>query len=334
MISVGSWARSLCGALSCALIVGVVSSAHAEPRATDKATARSLFDEGKRLAAAGKYDEACHKFEASQQLDIGAGVSFHLADCYEHVGKTASAWSLYLEVAAAMKTANQPEREEAARTKANALEPKLSRLTVVVPDSVAAWSGIKIERDELVLTHEMWNTALPVDPGKHEVRASAPSKKTWTGSVQVGAEGAQARLEVPALEPAPETEARVAPKPGPATSMWRGQRLTGMVVGGAGVVLLGAGTILGFSAKSRYDESSSHCSGDFCNQQGLDLRSEGISKANVATAVGAVGVAAIAAGVVIFLTAPKPKTEEKPSASAFRAQVGLGPGSLTIAGAW
>src|SRR5215831_11151206 len=83
----------------------------------DEAAARVLFGEGRRLAGTGDYAGACPKFEESFRLDPGIGTGFNLADCWEHLGRTASAWGRFLGVAAAAKAAGQTEREQVARAR-------------------------------------------------------------------------------------------------------------------------------------------------------------------------------------------------------------------------
>ena len=78
----------------------------------DSAAARALFDEGRRLASQGKYDAACPKFEESQKLDPGMGTLFNLADCVEHLGRTATAWVWFREVGDAANRAGQADREK------------------------------------------------------------------------------------------------------------------------------------------------------------------------------------------------------------------------------
>src|SRR5436189_3072489 len=99
---------------------------------SDAAGARVLFAEGRKLVDAGNYAAACPKFEDSFRLDPGVGTNFNLADCFERIGRTASAWARFLDVAAATKAAGQVERERVARWRAAALERRLTRMIVEV----------------------------------------------------------------------------------------------------------------------------------------------------------------------------------------------------------
>lgn len=47
------------------------------------------------LVQKGDWAAACPKFEESERLDPGIGTLYHLADCYEHVGRLATAWGLF-----------------------------------------------------------------------------------------------------------------------------------------------------------------------------------------------------------------------------------------------
>ena len=136
---------------------------------TDEAGARVLFAEARRLVAAGNYAEACPKFEASLRLDAGVGTNFNLADCMEHTGRIASAWARFLDVAAATRLAGQPEREQVARDRAAALEPRLAHLTVQV---AAPAPGLVVERDDVSLPPSSWGVAVPIDPGAHAIKVT------------------------------------------------------------------------------------------------------------------------------------------------------------------
>src|SRR5271155_2701298 len=67
--------------------------------ATDKAGAEALLSDGLRRVDAQDYSGACSRFEESLKLYASVNTEYHLADCYEHVGKMASAWVDFLEVA-------------------------------------------------------------------------------------------------------------------------------------------------------------------------------------------------------------------------------------------
>src|SRR5450432_4672872 len=72
-----------------------------------------LFDEGRDLAKAGNYAEACAKFEQSYALDNGVGTELNLADCKERLGHYYFAWTLFDE--AARRSSDNPARAKFAR---------------------------------------------------------------------------------------------------------------------------------------------------------------------------------------------------------------------------
>src|SRR6476659_3559364 len=89
----------------------------ARAQANDAAAAQSLFNDGKRLMAAGQYAVACPKFSESQRLDPGIGTMLGLADCNAKNGQTASAWALFNE-AEALASKHQDPRASLAREEA------------------------------------------------------------------------------------------------------------------------------------------------------------------------------------------------------------------------
>src|SRR5437763_3652209 len=140
MIASDSGCRRLVRSLG---VAAALALATPPARANDPVAAQALFDEAKKLIAAGSYAPACLKLEESQRLDPGIGTLFHLADCHQRIGKTASAWAEFLEVAAQAKTSQQTEREKVARERASALESKLPRVVVNVGHAAP---GLEIKR--------------------------------------------------------------------------------------------------------------------------------------------------------------------------------------------
>ncbi len=79
------------------------------------AIAEQLFRDGRELLDAGKTDEACEKFAASQRLAPAIGTQLNLATCREKQGKTATAWSLFVDVESAAQRAGDAKRARFAR---------------------------------------------------------------------------------------------------------------------------------------------------------------------------------------------------------------------------
>jgi len=188
------------------LLLGVLltlaTSSSAQTNAVDRATAQALFDEGKKLMREGQAVAACPKLEESLKLDPAIGTRYQLAKCYELTSRTASAWTLYLEVAAEARAAGQTAREEFARSEATKLEPALSHLTIIVPDE-ARVAGLSVTRNGVAVGKGGWGAKLPVDPGRYTIVAQAPGKQAWEGVVDVrGPKGAES-IVIPTLADAP-----------------------------------------------------------------------------------------------------------------------------------
>src|SRR5262249_28145499 len=137
------------------------------------------------------------------------GTQFRLAECYEKLGRAASAFVQYSAVAESAKAAGKADREAYARRRAAALETKLARLTITVPPATAALPGLEVRRDGEPVPEKQWGTPQPVDPGDHLVTVRAPGKKPWEGKVWAEA-SAKLTVAVGALE-------GVAPPPIPIT---------------------------------------------------------------------------------------------------------------------
>jgi len=316
--------------------VGLPSLAHADSSLADKAAAQSLFDEGRKLMTEGKFAQACPKLAESQKLDPGVGTQFNLADCYERLGQTASAWAGFLEAASTTKAMGQGEREKVARERAASLAQRLSKLTIVSPGAEAT-TGLEIRRDGAVVGRALWGTAIPVDPGAHVLEASAPGKKPWQGTAQVTGDNASVVATIPVLEDAPPGKTTPAPASVGADvgASGSGRRTLGLVVGAVGVVGLGIGTGFALSAKSKYDESVGLCRADdknLCPGPGVTVRDQARSAGNLATVAFGVGGAALIAGAVLFFTAPA-TSSETPRVRVVPA-AGPGQAGLVVVGAY
>ena len=272
-----------------ALTALLAPHAHAE---TDPAGAQVLFDEGQKLVASGDYPSACPKFAASHRLEPAIGTLINLVDCYEHVGKLASAWACYFDAVMMAERAGQPARAKKAREHAKALEPRLSRLIIVVEGVGYA----EVRRDEFVIEPAGYGLAVPVDPGRHVVRATGPGVAPFEAAVDVEGEGNVVRVVV-------KPSTAVAPVDLPHAG--RSQRLVAVVVGSLGLVSLGVAAGFGLRARSRWGEAQGDCEGTVCGPRGVALAAEANRAAGLADIGLVVGGVAVVAGVVLFFTAPR-----------------------------
>jgi hypothetical protein len=301
-------------AASVAFAALVPRVAHGQAAQDNSAAVEALFSEGKRLASEGKYAEACPKFRASYALEQRIGTLLNLADCYEKNNQLASAWARFVEVRTLAGRAGQAEREQYATEHAAALEPKLSKLTIVVK---APAPGTVIKRDGVVVDPAVYGTAVAVDSGSHTIDAEAPGKRPFSTMVQVNDGADQRTTEVPALVDAPHAEnagdGTVAPRPGAEATPKSSRGTIGIVVAGVGLVSIGVGSYFGVAALGKKDDSKTYCNlnqvKNDCSQTGVDLRSDALTDATVSTVLIGVGVAAVGAGAVLYFTAPSSRVK-------------------------
>lgn len=319
--------RRLAWALPAIAVALAPRLAAAEGRAADKAAAESLFDEGKKLFLAKKYADACPQFERSQRLDPGIGTLLFLADCYEHLGHTASAWATFREAASAAREAGQSEREQVARRRADLLQPKLFRLTLKVPGAEIA--GLMLKRNDVEVPKEAWNLPVPVDPGPYNIELSAPGKLTWSASFQVPTspgertialprlENAPAKAEAPDSSPTPERTPplrpvrervpKVTPPPPPSDPRaGAAQQTAGVVIIATGLASLTVGSVFGILAVEDHDVAAKKCIATRCADEDSKQRlSRARTEADVATATFVGGGALVLAGAIVMLTIPR-----------------------------
>lgn len=336
-------------ALALAVTVLAVTTA-ASPRAAaqgaDKAVAEALFDRGLTLMRQGKFAEACGQLEQSQAIERGIGTLLYLAECYEKLGKTASAWATFREAASAARAENQADRARAGAARADRLEPLLSRLTIHVTETaLSAAPGLTVRRNGQVLPQGAFGVALPADPGVQQIEASAPGHLPWSASVTLPGNGGSLSVDVPelALAPvaAPQPMAATPPPageltPGPAaapaadlaftppahdTPSW--QRPLGIVLGGAGVVAIGVGAFFGARAISKNNDLENACPRTECASANRPLQSSADSAATLSTAFWIGGAALLGAGAVVFFTAPSAPVEASVQAFGNGAQLRL-----------
>jgi hypothetical protein len=303
------------------------------PHHPDKARALELFEQAVNLAAEGRYAEACPKFEASEALDVGVGTLLHLGDCYENLGRFASAWTAFRTAETLARVHGMASRLEIAMARAAALEPKLPRLVLVVPPE-SRLAELRISVGEHRVAQQGWGAPIPVDPGPQVIHVEAPGHAPARVELEVSAEGAEHhRVLVPRLDPLPQ--------PGPATledpasvDTGAGYRLAGLVTGAGGIIALGTAGIFAALAAETNEQSLRHCpsSSRLCSAEGVSLREQAGTYADVATVTVAVGGALLVTGIALYAAAPKPN--QKPATLNVSPMLGTSSTGLRVGGSF
>ena len=296
-----------------AMVLLLASPAAAQDPAA-KASAVQLFDEADKLMLAGNVAAACPKYAASMKLDPQLGALLHLADCYAKNGQVASAWGSFRE-AEEMARIKGDERATLAREQAALLEPRLSRLSVEVPQE-AQIPGLEVRVDGAPITQGAWGVATPIDPGSHGVEARAPGYETWSSSIDVTGETQQVKVQIPLLTKKPDA----GPASGPATPLrvhvddsGSPIRTLGWVGVGVGAASLGLGAVFLVQKGSKVDERDAavaqcptltNC-GTVIDEKISTLNSEVRTADTIATAGFIAGGVLVAGGIAAVILAPK-----------------------------
>jgi hypothetical protein len=297
----------------------------------DPAGAKLLFDEAVELGNQGKFVEACEKLDQSRKLHDGIGTSFHLAGCWQKIGRTASAYLLFEQVAKRADAAGQSDRAEVARSRMESLAPKLSRIRI---DLAERAPKTEVYRDDVLVPEGDWGKPVPVDRGVHSLRVTAEGKQAWTTQVDVSSPSMVLAVMVPALakeapaaapvvaaakpKPKPKAEPKPEPKPEPSGS---GARTRAVIIGGVGVAALAFGA---FEA-AKYFESNRDAedicpSSVNCTEGEIAAHDKAVSDAKQARTWAFVGLgvggATVALATYLFFSAPhgSPAADEKQSA--------------------
>lgn len=204
---------------------------------SDKERAKVLFEEGRQLMADGRIADACQKFGESQKVRPGIGTLYNLADCNEKLGKTATAFKLFEEVAERTKAALQEERERKARERLAVLEPKLMKIRVAVP---AGGKVKSVTLDGEPIAPEDYNQAIAADPGEHTIVAVTVKDdgEPFEETVELDEEGKTITVAIPVA---------------PGAKM---KRRVGMIIGGGitmGVGAIALGSAIWLGAQDDYD---------------------------------------------------------------------------------
>jgi hypothetical protein len=302
-----------------AVVVVATLMATQVAHADDKMRAVALFDEGIKEMKAGNHAKACPLLAQSNRLVPYSGTRGALARCFTQLGKVASAWLQWRELA---DTAPTPDLRADAAANASKLEPRLPRYVVAMAAGAPKDVEFSIDGQPVAVTLDV---AVPIDPGSYHFEARAEGYLPWRTTF-TAVEGKTARLEVPVVTKAENTTV-VDPPPAPARRGSSRRRL-GIAIAGGGAIALVAGSVFGLSARSTFASAEELCGGSVerCTPGRVAEAQTEVesarSAAQMSTILFIAGGALAATGIVMIATAP----------SAERAGVSVAP-SLHAGGA-
>jgi hypothetical protein len=310
--------------VACLLIVTFTATAAlAETPDHDKAVA--LFDEARKLIDDGNCDAAMPKLEQSLRYEPSVGARLSMADCLESHAPL-DAW-VQLREAQRLAYLKHDDRTKVAGDRAAALETKLPIVHIVLPADIVHTPSLEVRVDGVLVDSFFYESGtLAMKAGPHTIEATLPHRR-WsqeviaqtgaTTSVNVKLESTQTAVPV-AVKPLTE-----APHdPGSA------QRTIALVIGGVGLASLGVGGIFGGAALAKKGDIDAACGGSATtctapagSQDGA--RGEQQTYARLSTLGFVVGGVAIAAGFILYLSAPRAKTAVAITGGAFGSGAGL-----------
>lgn len=334
-------------------VAGALGASHALAADDDRAAALDLFAQGRELVRAGEYQAALSKFAAAAKIMRTFGILLNIAECEEKLGRTASAWATWAEARSVAVEGHRADDEAMALERQRALEPSLSRLTIVVP-TAADLPDLEIRRDGEVVARAAWGTAIAVDPGAHVVEAKAVGRETKTFDIMVPPKAGRATLTIIPLGEAPTPASSqpppAAPAPAPqpaaaiplashdATGVERalykpapvhessGPQTAGWILGGIGVAAAGAGIGVALAGQGKHNNALALSVNNYDDQLNYKAALSEESTANTMKTAGFVsiagGAAALATGIVLLLAVhPSSGAAESSSARTTRPRI-------------
>ncbi|AUX46671.1 hypothetical protein SOCE26_081780 [Sorangium cellulosum] len=290
-----------------ALLVAVALSAASPLRASadtaesvgDVESARALFVEGSKLARQGRWEEARALYTRSLQIKPAALTWYSLGVAQKETGRLVDALASFRTFLAEPTTTTTAPYVRPARSAVAALEQHIGRVTIAVhPGNI---EGLTLAIDGAPLRGAP-DHAVEVDPGAHEIVASAPGFRPVAARFRV--DGGRS-VEVPITFAAETAETAAAPADPPKgglppvadTGPAPPSRTLPIVMMGTGGALFAGGVVLGLSGLSQASGATT--------RGGPEARSAQ-TKGIVGDVLGGVGVATVGVGLYLLLKQPAP----------------------------
>jgi hypothetical protein len=335
-------------------VVIVIGAGAARAGGPEAAAAEEAFDRGREQMKAGLYTEACASFDESERLDPQIGTLYNLASCWEKVGKLASAWTAFREVAQRDSNAT---RRKAADDHAAALKPRMPKL-VIKMDAPPPGMTVTLNGGDVT---KLLGIETPMDLGTYAIVVTAKGYQGWGAEATIAKEGETVTVTVPKLVPGsgraptvvvgtkprpkpevkqtppPKPEVKQTPPPKPVVAAIKpapepvesvetsapssGHGHLGLFVAGGGGALVIGGLVAGVLARGKLDDAEKICPNKACatmdDQTAANaLLAQSRTRGNISTGLVGVGAAAVIAGGVLWFMSSRDDHEAPQTAIA------------------
>lgn len=288
-----------------AMLLVIASSATTALAQSDSKRADELFREGRKMLAAGKIDEACLAFEGSNKAEASVGALLNLGECELKRQAPARAWIAFRRAKLLARATGDAQRARFAQRQMDKVGTSLGFVVVSVPAEWRHAPGLAVSVDGRQLGDAEIGPLLPVEPGVHEVSATATGAVPFRTQVDVRADGAEVSVEIALVRDrsaAGESTARPTSSGGDAGPR-DVRKLVGMSMTAAGAAAVVVSVALGASARSKWN-GVKDCRERVppCSLDEIERGDSARATANVATGFFVVGAIVAGAGVALWAT--------------------------------
>jgi len=306
------------------LVALAVEATTPAPTPADKQKATALLREGNALYKTGDYTGALEKFQDAYAAVPSPKLLFNIGQAERDLGRNVEAIEAFDKFLTSAPDAS-PKALAEARGQVAELQKKVGRLQILCETTGATITLDGKDVGVAPLPSVLWTT-----PGRHMIAVTHPSGAPGITHAEVVAGGLQtvkvklspltpvapppvatnpapAATEPPAVIEPKQAPLHGAPADGPEPSAgegWALGRTWAWVATGSAVLFAGAAAVIGYGAKSRFDELRTSCGSGSADRRGCDDgQISSLERRVLATNVlwGLAGAAAVTAGVLFVV---------------------------------
>jgi hypothetical protein len=279
------------------LLIAPASLAQTQsPTDAELAAARTLFGEVRELQRQGRWAEALPKLEAIGKVRMTPQVRFHIALCMLHTGKLVAARNGF---ELALREARAEDAEQVIQESSDHIASLEVRIPTLHIKLATQPSGLTVHIGEDSIQTGLLTVPIPLDPGTHRIRVSAPDHRSVESNVHLD-EGMNSELlvvlEPMASEPAPTSSSALSPIAPRSPKPKDDNTLGWLLLGTGGAMIAGATVSAVVRSKAISDIDDACPSHRDCDPSLKDTRDRAQTYGTLSVVLAGLGAVALGAG--------------------------------------